>query len=291
MSPIVKLDTAWFLLLSGLILFTSLAIELQAHESPEHEIERLTQEMKTQGVSAERLFRRALEYRSMRRQQLYEQDLTEALELDPQFFPARIELAKWKSQQQKSSAAREIIEPLTQAEDRLLRAVAIATRAEIEMIDKNWDRATTDFTTALKIRPDVQWFLQRAESQSHSQDWAELLAGLRDGYSQTQSPVLLRELCDRLLDIQEENTSVDWRTCQREAMQIIEQELEDSRFQSSWLTRRARLRIAQADQTGAAADLSAAITELQNRMSNHHPDPQLVAELSAAKELLTRIRD
>jgi tetratricopeptide (TPR) repeat protein len=288
MIQVVK--TFRFLLFSGWM-FTGLAVHLPAHESPEHEVESLTQEMQSKGVSAERLFRRALEYRSLRKQELYEQDLTSALKLDPNFSPARIELARLKLQQQKISAAKEIIQPLVEDKDPVLRSVAIATRAEVEMSNQNWDRASADFTTALQFRPDVRWFLQRADSQSHSHDWPEMLAGLRDGYSQTQSPVLLRELCDRLLDVQEDTKGVDRENCRQEAMAIIEQELAGSRFQSSWLLRRARLRFTQADQAGAIVDLAAAITELQARIRNHHPDPQLVAELSAAKERLTRVRD
>ena len=278
------------LLLTGWML-TNDTVKLQAHESPEHEIESLTREIKTQGVSAERLFRRALEYRSLRKHHLYEHDLDAALKLNPNFVPVRIELAKWKLQQQESSAARALIEPITSDEDRVIRAVAIAMRAKTEMIDKNWDRAIADFTTALKTRPDIELFLQRAESQHHAKNWDELLAGLRDGYSRTESPILLRELCDRLLEVQDESMNVNRQSCHREAMEIIEHELNGSRFQSSWLTRRARLRLTQKDRTGAATDLTAAIAEIQDRMSGNHPDPQLVAEIQAAKELLNQIRD
>jgi tetratricopeptide (TPR) repeat protein len=245
--------------------------------------------MRFRGVSAERLYRRAIEYRSLGKQGLYESDLDAAFECDAAFFPVRIELAKLKLQQNDLQRARQLIEPLRDAKDRNLRAVALATSAEIDAIEKKWREATERFTLALEIRPEVEWYLQRAEVQHRAQDSVDLLAGLREGYAKTGSPVLLRELCDRLIDAAETQDEGEREAYHREASAIIERELHDCRFYSHWYIRRARLQSFQGDFAAARTDLEDATKELQSRISTHLPDPELLRELATARQILQRL--
>ena len=66
----------------------------------------------------------------------------------------------------------------------------------------------------------------------------------------------------------------------------IEAELASSRVQSSWLIRRAKVRLATKQNEGAKADLEAALKELNGRMSGSAPDPSLLVDRGLVYDLL-----
>jgi tetratricopeptide (TPR) repeat protein len=70
------------------------------------------------------------------------------------------------------------------------------------------------------------------------------------------------------------------------ALEKIEAELNSSRLKSSWLIRRAKVRIATKEADLAKGDLQAAIKELNARMNSTAPDPSLLADRGLAYELL-----
>lgn len=257
-----------------------------AHDSPVHHVDSLTREMRVHGATAERLYRRAIEYRSLGKWSRYEGDLEEALRISPEYVPVRLELAKRRLSQGALAESRTLIMPLLASSDRQLRAVAFATRAEVDAAEQHWAQAVEALDVALAIRREVEWYLLRAKAQQQVYATDRLLAGLREGYAETESPLLLRALCDQLIEVRLDDPHVDGPRCHREAMQIIEDELATSRFRSGWLIRRAKLRLLQDDPAGVERDLQAAIAELQTRIGTHQPDPELVKELAEARSLV-----
>jgi hypothetical protein len=71
-----------------------------------------------------------------------------------------------------------------------------------------------------------------------------------------------------------------------EAAGKIQPLLEDCRWQSAWLIRRARARIGLGEVSAGQTDLLAALRELARRGNGVHPDPGLVAERALAYALL-----
>ena len=104
----------------------------------------------------------------------------------------------------------------------------------------------------------------------------ERVAGIEQGIQQTGSGLLQIELVDALID--------DGQL--KIALEKVETELAASRIQSSWLIRRAKIRLAQKQNDAAKVDLEAAMKELNSRISGSAPDPSLLADRGLAYELL-----
>ncbi len=61
-------------------------------------------------------------------------------------------------------------------------------------------------------------------------------------------------------------------------MPEIQKEIDSSRYKGSWLIRRARVYLHERKNTEAAADLSAALTEVESRIRPERPDLSLVCD-------------
>lgn len=262
----------------ALILLCGAARFAAAHDGPEHVIEALDAEMARTGPTAELLYRRACEYRALRDYGRAEADLSASLKLDAEFTAAQFELARILVRRGDSARAFALVEPLAADADESLRAAALALRGELHYAQGDAERAVTDFTAALSARPEVEWFLLRAEAQHAAGDDEGRIAGLRDGLKQTASPVVLQALCDALIALGGPHLA--------EANSIVERELADGRYHSAWRLRRAQIRLAEGDRPGADADLRAALVELQSRLNPQRPDPMLVVERTTVCRLL-----
>ena len=82
----------------------------RAHDSPEHEIEALTEKMHANGASATLLARRATEWRSLRKLDHAQADLEHAIALGPDSVGLRAELAQVQAAQRHFDAARKTLE-------------------------------------------------------------------------------------------------------------------------------------------------------------------------------------
>jgi len=258
----------------------------QAHDGPEHVVEALTTEMAAEGVTSDRLYRRACEYRALRKYAEAASDLEAALARDADCTAARFELTRLRLQQGDARAAEQLLTPLIESPDVRLRSAALASRGEVRMATGDDAAAAADFTTALKTVPDVGWYLQRAQAQRRlavgDDDAAASLDGLRRGWNETGSPVLLRALCDALIEAGERHD--DGAT--KEATAIIERELRDNRFVAAWLVRRARVNTIRGDLAAAEVDLRAALAELAARVDVPRPDPSLLDERAEVWRML-----
>src|SRR5689334_20380026 len=70
------------------------AVPVVAHDGPDEVIERLTLKMQRQGRSAELLYQRATEYRTLGKLRQAEVDLNDALRRSPKHFAAWLELSR-----------------------------------------------------------------------------------------------------------------------------------------------------------------------------------------------------
>lgn len=258
-----------------------LALRLHAHDGPEHVIENLTAEINRNGATPRLLVERASEQRIMGRLALAADDLEKALKLDAEHLPARIELGRVYLAQGKKTGALKIVERVmnVRASDPE-RAALHMVRAEIYRALGDDKKALDDCQRALDLQAgDVDWYLIRSQLQERLGKHKERLAGLEQGIKLTGSAVLENERIEALIDAGQH----------RAALALIEPQLQDSRWQSSWLIRRARARLGLGDKDKAREDLRAAIEEINGRFgpfTAFNPDLALLADRGVARALL-----
>jgi tetratricopeptide (TPR) repeat protein len=158
------------------------------------------------------------------------------------------------------------------------RAPLRMLRAEIFAESGDLEKALIECDRALRHREGVQldWYLTRSQIQCRLGRLDEAIAGLKEAYERTGSAVLEVECIDAMIDAGHFD----------EALKRIEPVLADSRWQASWLVRRARVRLAGGDISAAHTDLMAAIRELNERLRSAHPDPGLLIDRGLASALL-----
>src|SRR5687767_4519658 len=247
-----------------------------AHDGPEHEIEELTERIKLEGESEELLIQRAIEYHVLGKNAEAAKDLERALHFSPDSVMAQRELARTYFALAKTNEALDIasrgIKNASEASDRAsLRIV----RAEILREKKDHAKALEDADKAIRDHPgNVEWYLLRSQLHVALKQKKERVKGLEDGMKDTGSGVVEAEWVDALIE--------DGQNAK--ALQKIEEELKDSRLQSSWLIRRARVRLATGQKEEAKADLKAAMEELNERMTGRGPEAELRADRGLAHD-------
>ncbi len=270
-----------------------------AHDGPEEVTASLNAAILKSGPTADLLFRRACEFRAMRDYKHAAADLGYALRLDSSMEIARLDLARLQLQLLKSPSAPgrgasavgeplKTIEPLLNSKDASIRIASLALRGEIQLAAGNWSSAIEDLSVALEHRPEVQWYLWRAEAQQSSNQHVACVEGLRAADAATQSPVIKAALCDALIEAVEHVTVSDTTSAEliEEATSIINLELSTSRLKSAWQIRHAELFLVCGHRQLAEPELHAAIEELNARLQTERPDPALVRDHARAVKLL-----
>lgn len=245
-----------------------------AHDSPEHTIDNLSFKMARSGKSPALLMERGIEHRTLGHLEDAAADFEAAYQLDPKLAEARKELSLVQLAQGKTDLAlRTINDALTNATSQDF----LMARAEIQTALQNYRAALQDCDAAFQqATANLEWYLLRAQLQHRLGLFGDCLAGLRDGYAKTGSVVLEEELVDAMIDAGEHKT----------ALKKIERQLADSRWRSSWLLRRARVRLALGQTKAAQRDLRAALAELNDRVIPGLPDVTLIIDRGTAHALL-----
>ncbi|HXJ59732.1 MAG TPA: tetratricopeptide repeat protein [Verrucomicrobiae bacterium] len=261
-----------------------------AHDSPEHVVEALTIRIHAQPKRPDLFWRRATEYRALGRLDAAARDLRQAIKLDPAFLPALADLGRVQLAQGSRGAARRTIEQaLSRATDEAARAPLRMVLAEVLIQTGDFPKALAQCQAAISgataptakagatngSGAELDWYLTRGQIQSRLGLFGQAAAGLREGYEQTGSAVLEVEYIEALID----------GGFFTEASAQIEPLLNDCRWRSSWLIRRARCRLGQGETSAAHQDLLAAISELNQRLGAPHPSPELLADRSLAYAL------
>jgi tetratricopeptide (TPR) repeat protein len=248
------------------------------HDSPEHVIEMLTARMETVGERADLLSRRATEYRALGNLSAAARDLNRAIKLQPDDLSALIDLSRVQlAQGRRRQALATTDRALKMVSDEPGRAPLRMIRAEIYGEGGESEKALAECDLALRYATgtELDWYLTRSQIQCHLRRFNEAVAGLKQGFELTGSAVLEVECIDALIDAGRFG----------EALEKIEPALADSRWQSSWLLRRARVRLGSGEISGAHADLLAAIRELNQRLQTPTPDAMLLADRGLAYAL------
>lgn len=268
------------------VIRTSLAVSfflvgpaVPAHDSPEHVIEALTARMETAGQRPELLWRRATEYQALGDLKAAGSDLKRALKGKPDFLIALQDLARIQlTQGSTKQALRTIDRALRLTADETGKAPSHMLRAEILCARREFDAALRDCDLALEhvAGAELDWYLTRADIQRRLGKFDSAEVGLRQAYEQTGSAVLEAEWIDAMIDAGQ----------YAKALERIELRLVEVRCQSSWLLRRARVRLAQGETGSAHRDLRTAITELNERLAGLIPEPSLLVDRGLAYALL-----
>lgn len=262
-----------------LALFLVVVPALPAHDSPEHVIEALTARMEARGKQPDLLWERATEYRALGDLPAAERDLKQAIEIKPDFLVAlqdlaRLELAQGNTRQASRTinrALRVTADEAGRAPSRMLRADVLCARGEFAQALAECDAALRHATGA-----ELDWYLTRAEIQRRLGKFEAAAAGLKEAFDRTGSAVFEAEWIDAMIDAGRYS----------QALERIEPRLAEVRCRSSWLLRRARVRLARGQTEEAHQDLYAAISELSVRLAGVMPDPGLLADRAFAYALL-----
>jgi len=263
---------------AALGLFVSLCPPADAHDSPQHVIDALTVRIHAQPKRAELWWQRATEHRVLGDLMAAARDLREAIKLNPAFLAALTDLSRVQlAQGSPHAATRTIQRALAQTATEAERAPLRMVKADILVQSREFERALAECESALPYVPagEPEWYLTRSQIQCRLGRYREAAAGLQEGFERTGSAVLEVECIEALID----------GGLFTSAAARIEPLLENCRWRSSWLIRRARCRLGQGDFGPAHQDLLAAIQELNQRLTSPHPSPELLADRSLAYAL------
>lgn len=259
--------------------YTVLPCQAAAHESPEHEIEEINEEIAIRGETPDLLLRRAIEYRVLGKAASAQTDLEKALKIAPSFSFAERELSRVYFSLGKTNEALDLVTKAiktTGIESHELAALN-AARAEYLRARSDNKKALEACESAIQLQPvNVDWYMLRSDLHERLKLNKERLKGIEDGLKQTGSFVLEQEWVEALLDDQQFDR----------ALEKIETELQSTRLKSSWLVRRARARLGLGKKEAAVEDLRAAIEEMNTRIFPSSPDVTLLTERAQAHELL-----
>ena len=260
-----------------------LVVAVQAHDSPEHSVQDLTEHMHEQGESVPLLLRRAREYRVLGHTEQAIADWQRVLEMEPDQQRALVELSRIHLAQNQFDTALQwiqkaiaVIKPGAGDTSQLYatRGDAYAAKADYANALKDYDRAISDEAT------QVDWYLNRSLMQELLDRPDDRIKGLSKGYEATRSAVLYTEWVEALIDGGQA----------RRALRAIEPQLRQARLKSSWLIRRACARLS-LNRKGnpsrtARDDLKTAIAEIDIRLNPARPDVDLLLDRALAQLLL-----
>jgi len=247
-----------------------------AHDGPEHEIDELTDRIKTEGPSADLLLQRAIEYNVIRKGAEAVKDLERALDFESHSAAILRELARayftvGKTNEALDTAAR----GLKYATEGPEKASLYIARSDFLRARRDHQKALDEMEKAIREHSEnSECYLARSLLQQQLGLKKERIKGLAEGIKATGSGLLEAEWIDALIDGGKAEA----------ALERIQAELKDSRLRSSWLIRRAKVLFAMQKDDEAKADAKEALEELNQRLSRGTSDALLLADRSARKK-------
>lgn len=262
----------------GLLVFCPFRAE--AHDSPSHVVEALSDRIESGERSAELFVRRGDEYRALGELRAAAADYESALELRPRWTPALYGLVHSLFDREQLEAALVAAERGIEAAEHADEAAPFhALAARIHEHDQRWQEALASWESALtSSRPEVDWFLGQAQALWKLNRPAAAERGLKAALGRNPSEVLRRAWYESLV------------RCGRldEADRHIAAGLRKARWKSTWLLLRARLHAARGRQAAARHDALAALREINQRLDPESPNPFLTADRAVALAILNR---
>jgi len=264
-----------FIILCALVLS-----QAGAHESPEHNVRELTHHLQTR-QSPTHLHQRAIAYRALGQLDKAAADLHSAITLAPDILPYHLELARIQLASNKPNQA---LKPANQAlqlcQTPSQRANCHILRAEAYHRSQQAKPSLEACQLAFREIPrgEIEWFLLRSENQLALGHHRQRISDLKTGYSLHHSAVLKAHWVDAMIDASRFQA----------ALPIINGELSDRRWKSSWLIKRARCLRGLDRNPEAHSDLHTALNEIKSRLNSSRPDPLLLADQGIIHALLSQ---
>lgn len=252
-----------------------------AHHDPAVTLEMLdAQILKTPGI-AELYYQRADELLAMTRLDAAEADLHRALALRSDYLPAKRLMARICQVRGNAKMALEVLQKAladAPADHAFLVPGCLQMEGELLLSLNHPAEALNAFNESLaaSTTPDFETIRLRSEALRILGQHDERIASLQAAWQRSQAVILRNDWLEALIDAGRGT----------EALPCIQTELSTSRFQSSWLIRRARVFFASGRTAEAKADLAAAIAELNTRLTMDPPPVTLLLDRCLAQHLL-----
>jgi len=244
------------------------------HHSVEETIRELTQKI-SKSPTPELFFKRAIEYRALRKSAECESDLRDALRLAPDHYSSKMALARLLMKSGKYDEAR------TSARELLKSASARPHQIEVRFLSAELEEAQGDRQAALKICENMQ-----REFPDHDEtiDLFHAYLLIKGGKASDAAGLLLRSY-RRTHGVVLRNSWIDASLLAGEiepVWPVIQSELAESRFKAAWLIRRARVAQLQGADPQMHKDLDLALVELKSRIKPDRPDLTLISDRGLA---------
>jgi tetratricopeptide (TPR) repeat protein len=266
-----------------LLLLLLWAMPVRAHHDAAVTIAELTEQISNSPKLPELYYQRGVEVLSTQQLPAARADFEQALKLRPDYLPAKRYLATITNLEGYPERALQLLqEAISKApeEHRFLLPSCHQLEAELLVQLKQFSPALTAVKLALDTAvPALETLrLQAQILRELGQDEAALTS-LKEAWLKTHAIILRNEWLDTLIDLGRNE----------EALPLIQQELESTRFRSSWLLRRARIFLQQKRTAEAKLDLQAAIDELTPRLAITPPPALLLCDRGLAYAMLGQI--
>lgn len=252
-----------------------------AHEDPMEIIARLNELVDAGARDPKVFYDRGVSWRSLNRPVEAAADFKKALELNAGFLVAHYELPRALAAQglfpEAVDASEKAIE-VAREQSPTAEAHCWGVLARVELARGGFLPALSAVAQALKLHPagDLDWFLAEADALRGLGRETDAIRALKKAFDRTRSIVLRTAWLDAVVEAGQG----------KEALPIIEAELAVRTPKSSWLIRRARVRLSAGEQSKAREDLRTAIEELDRRIAADHPHVTLLIERGMAWSLL-----
>lgn len=218
-------------------------------------------------------FQRAVNYRELSRMADARADWEKCLTLQSGFLPANRELARLDELE---NHRKEGIERLEKAMAAAPAEAAVhlpgcySVLADMLLKSDRNEAALAAAQKGIALSPSMSldFLLLRAEAQRRLGKHEDRVRDLATAMTGLKSFVLRIAWIEALIDAGRS----------KEALPEIQEEIDNSRYRSSWLIRRARVRLHDGNKEDAMADLQAALTEIEPRIRPEFPDLSLVCD-------------
>ena len=256
--------------LAGLLM----PISVWGHHSVEDTIKELTQKI-SKSPTPELYFKRAIEYRALRKSKECERDLRAALRLAPDHYSSKMALARLLMTSEKYDEAR------TYSHEILKSASTLPRMIEARFLSAELAQMRGNRNKALKICEDIQ-----KEFPDHDEtiDLFHAYLLIKDEKA-SEAAQLLQQAYHRTHGVVLRNSWIDASLLAGEiesVWPVIQKELADSRFKAAWLIRRARVAQLQGAREQMQKDLKLALAELETRINSERPDLTLISDRGLA---------
>lgn len=269
------------------LLLTALAAPT-AHGDPGHEagIEEMNKLIAANPGLPALYFQRAMNYLEVPQLAEARADLEKALSLDAAYIPAAREMARLDELDGRRAEAIAQLEKLiagAPADAAFHIPACCEVLADFYLKEERNEQALAVLEKAIGLSEEINLdiYLLRGEAQRRLGKLDERVRDLAAAQQKVKSFVLRIAWIEALIDA--------GRTA--DALPEINKEIESSRYKSSWLIRRARALLHDGKKAEAAADLDAALAEIELRMRPENPELSLLCDRALIHALQGKTED